>query len=58
MFLIAMLTVLAGVAVSPMAGSPFGSVRSSRNTVSDVMIECPFPVWFSAGPTMMGVPIA
>src|SRR5688572_28558607 len=58
MFLTAMLTTLAGVAVSPIAGSPFGSVKSSRKTVSDVMIECPFPVWLSAGPTMMGVPIA
>ena len=39
-----MLTVLAGVAVRPMAFMPFGSVRSSRKTGSLVTIECPLPL--------------
>ena len=49
MLRIATLTVVAGVAVRPIARSPFGSVRSSRNTGSLVTIECPLPLWFSAG---------
>ena len=58
MFRMATLTVLAGVAVSPIARSPFGSVRSSRTIGSLVTIECPLPLWFSAGATMMTSPIA
>ena len=58
MLRMATLTVLAGVAVRPMAFSPFGSVRSSRKTGSVVTIEWPLPLWFSAGATMMTSPMA
>src|SRR5689334_2413256 len=58
MLRMAMLTVVAGVAVSPMARMPFGSVRSSRNTGSLVTMECPLPLWFSAGATMWTSPMA
>ena len=58
MFRMATLTVVAGVAVNPIAFSPFGSVRSSRRIGSLVTIECPFPLWFSDGPTMITWPIA
>ena len=54
----AMLTVLAGVALRPIAFMPFGSVRSSRKTGSVVMIECPLPLWFCDGATMITVPMA
>ena len=47
MFRMAMLTVVAGVAVRPIAFRPFGSVRSSRRIGSLVTIECPLPLWFS-----------
>ena len=38
-----MLIVLAGVAVSPIAFNPFGSVRSCRKIGSAMVIECPLP---------------
>jgi hypothetical protein len=59
MLRIATLTVLAGVAVSPIALRPFGSVRSSRMIASfAVEIECPAPLEFSAGATIDTSPIA
>ena len=47
-----------GVAVSRWPAARSWQSKSWRNTVSAVMMECPFPVWFSAGATMMGEPIA
>src|SRR5688572_206815 len=59
MFRMATLTVLAGVAVSPIAFKPFGSVRSSRKIASRfVEMECPAPLEFSAGATIDTSPIA
>jgi hypothetical protein len=58
MLLIATLTVVAGVAVKLIAFSPLGKVRSAWNIGSVVTIECPLPLWFSAGATMMTWPIA
>src|SRR5688572_7371094 len=54
----AMLIVVTGVAVRPMAFIPFGSVMSSRKIGSLVTIEWPFPLWFSAGATIVTSPIA
>ncbi len=58
MLLIATFTVVAGVAVSEIALSPFGKVRSVRKTGSVVTIECPLPLWLSAGATIVTWPIA
>jgi hypothetical protein len=59
MLRIATLTVLAGVAVSPIALSPFGSVRSSLKIASLLVeIECPAPLWLSAGATIVTSPMA
>ena len=53
MLLSATLIVLAGVAVSPIAFNPLGSVRSCRKIGSAMVIEWPLPDWFSAGATMI-----
>src|SRR5688572_22007163 len=59
MFLIATFTVLAGVAVRPIALRPFGSVSSSRMIAwLAVEMECPAPLEFSAGATIDTSPIA
>ena len=58
MFASAMNMVVAGVVLSPMARSPPGSVRSSRNTGSIVTTEWLFPLCTSDGATTITSPSA
>jgi hypothetical protein len=49
---------LTGVAVRPMAAIPPGSVKSSRWIGSEMVIECPLPLWLSSGATTSTSPNA